>query len=102
MIGKFRWWHKSEVSTLLSNVRFQGQPGRHLLTLSSSQFDPTRTSAIQIGGGKQSAVAPRLPWQLARRPFRTAGQCPKLIVLGLADYDDAIPRKKGCPRPGTH
>src|SRR5258708_37317574 len=30
--------------TALGDVRFQGQPGRHLLTLSSSQFDPLRTS----------------------------------------------------------
>jgi hypothetical protein len=25
----FRSWHKSEVPTALSEVRFQGQPGRH-------------------------------------------------------------------------
>src|SRR5882757_4009593 len=29
--------------TVLSDVRFQGELGRHLLTLSSSQFDPDRT-----------------------------------------------------------
>jgi hypothetical protein len=28
----------------LPKVRFQEQSGRHLLTLSSSQFDPERTS----------------------------------------------------------
>ena len=27
----------------LGNVRFRGQPGRHLLSMSSSQFDPSRT-----------------------------------------------------------
>jgi hypothetical protein len=27
----------------VEDVRFQGEPGRHLLTLSSSQFDPERT-----------------------------------------------------------
>ena len=26
------------------NVRYQGQPGKHMLALSSSQFDPERTS----------------------------------------------------------
>src|ERR1700687_128609 len=26
--------------TVSGNVRYQGQPGRHLLTLSSSQYDP--------------------------------------------------------------
>jgi hypothetical protein len=29
-----------------SNVRYQGQPGRHLLALSFSQFDPTATLII--------------------------------------------------------
>jgi hypothetical protein len=33
-------WPKREVPTALTNVRFLGQPGSHLLTLSSSQFDP--------------------------------------------------------------
>jgi hypothetical protein len=37
----FWYWHKCEVPTVLSNVRFQ-QPRRHLLALSSSQFDPSR------------------------------------------------------------
>ena len=36
---------KCEVPTASSNVRYQGQPGRHLLAMSSSQFDPTETSA---------------------------------------------------------
>ena len=26
------------------NVRYEGQPGKHMLALSSSQFDPNRTS----------------------------------------------------------
>jgi hypothetical protein len=34
------FWHKCEVATALSKVRFQGQPGRHLLALNSSQFEP--------------------------------------------------------------
>jgi hypothetical protein len=28
------------------DVRFQGQPGRHVLMLSSSQFDPSGTFAL--------------------------------------------------------
>jgi hypothetical protein len=39
------FWHKCELPTALRKVRFQGQAGRHLLALSSSQFDPNRTSA---------------------------------------------------------
>ena len=46
-------WHFCEVPTASSKVRFQGQPGRHLLSLSSSQllslsssqFDPSATLA---------------------------------------------------------
>jgi hypothetical protein len=37
------YWHKCEVPTELSKVRFRRQSGRHLLTLSSSQFDPEPT-----------------------------------------------------------
>src|SRR5258708_12580078 len=40
LLSGVRWWHKCEVPTASSNVRYQGQPGRHLLALSSSQFDP--------------------------------------------------------------
>ena len=36
-------WHKCDVPTASSNVRFQGESGRHLLTVSSSLFDPFRT-----------------------------------------------------------
>src|SRR6202022_2427947 len=35
----FCLWHKCEVPTALNKVRFQKQPGRHLLALSSSLFD---------------------------------------------------------------
>jgi hypothetical protein len=40
----FRYWPKCEVPTVLGNVRFQGQSRRHVLTLSSSDFDPSETS----------------------------------------------------------
>jgi hypothetical protein len=34
------------------DVRYEGQPGRHLLALSSSQFDPQQT----LSGGKALAI----------------------------------------------
>jgi hypothetical protein len=33
----------SDLAVLDGNVRYQGQPGRHLLRLSFSQFDPNRS-----------------------------------------------------------
>jgi hypothetical protein len=39
LLQDFCCWHKCEVPAALGKVRFQGQPGRHLRTLSSSQFD---------------------------------------------------------------
>jgi hypothetical protein len=44
----FRFWHKCEVPTALGNVCFQGQPGSHLLTMSSSQLDPLQTSCLGV------------------------------------------------------
>jgi hypothetical protein len=35
------------MSLISLNVRFQGQPGPHLLAVSFSQFDPNRNSAIR-------------------------------------------------------
>src|SRR5260370_31430257 len=35
-----RLWHFSDQTLTLGDVRFEEEPGRHLLTLSSSQFDP--------------------------------------------------------------
>jgi hypothetical protein len=35
--------------TALSNVRYQGQLGKHLLALSFSQFDPERTLRLPLG-----------------------------------------------------
>src|SRR5712664_1379739 len=35
-------WHKCEVPSALSNVRVREKSGRHMLAVSSSQFDPTR------------------------------------------------------------
>jgi hypothetical protein len=36
------------MSLISLNVRFQGQRGPHLLAVSFSQFDPTRTSAARF------------------------------------------------------
>jgi hypothetical protein len=36
--------HETDMSSLLRNVRSQGQSGKHVLALSFSGFDPERTS----------------------------------------------------------
>src|SRR6266481_9373860 len=41
-----RCWHICDVPTASSDVPFQGQPGRHVLMLSSSQFDPLTNFAL--------------------------------------------------------
>src|SRR3979411_2580982 len=41
----FRSWHRTDMPTALRDVRFQGQSGKHMLTLSFSGFDPKATSA---------------------------------------------------------
>jgi hypothetical protein len=38
-----------------ANVRYEGQPGKHMLALSSSQFDPERTST-------EGLPSPRRPY----------------------------------------
>src|ERR1700674_2198730 len=38
------FWHESEMPTASRNVRVRGQSGKHVLVLSSSQFDPEQTS----------------------------------------------------------
>jgi hypothetical protein len=57
--------------TALGNVRFQGQRGRHMLALSSSQFDPPQTLAAIAGD------APHLHLPQAR-PKHPAGRLDKL------------------------
>src|SRR5258705_10802572 len=37
-------WHETDMPTLFRNVRSQGQSRKHVLALSFSGFDPTRTS----------------------------------------------------------
>ena len=39
-----RCWHETDMPTAVRDVRSQGQSGKHMLGLSSSQFDPTETS----------------------------------------------------------
>src|SRR6267154_4040413 len=41
----FRCWHETDMPTAVRDVRSQGQSGKHMLGLSSSQFDPQRTSS---------------------------------------------------------
>ena len=38
--GAVHTWHKCEVPTASGNVRVRGQSGRHVLIVSSSDFDP--------------------------------------------------------------
>ena len=39
-------WHVGDMPTASSNVRVRGQSGKHMLGLSSSQFDPSRTWTV--------------------------------------------------------
>jgi hypothetical protein len=39
-------WHETDMPTALRDVRSQGQSGKHLLTVSSSQFGPSRNSPL--------------------------------------------------------
>jgi len=39
-------WHETDMPILLRNVRSQGQSGKHVLALSFSGLDPTRTSTL--------------------------------------------------------
>jgi hypothetical protein len=38
-----RYWHFSDMPTVLSDVRCWGPSGKHLLAASISPFDPSRT-----------------------------------------------------------
>src|SRR5450631_4954266 len=80
--------------TVSRNVRFQGQPGRHLLTLSSSQFDPKATSAIARATTAQSSRACRAlagtydgAWNLLRRLL-------SLALLEALECGSLVPRWK--------
>ena len=39
-------WHETDMPTTLRDVRFRGQSGKHLLTLSFSGFDPQQTNVL--------------------------------------------------------
>jgi hypothetical protein len=40
------FWHETDMPTALRDVRSQEQSGKHLLTVSSSQFDPQQTLGL--------------------------------------------------------
>jgi hypothetical protein len=44
--------HEAEMSKYLGDVRCWVNSGSHLLALSISEFDPTRTSAVPAPGGR--------------------------------------------------
>ena len=47
-----RSWHETDMPTALRDVRSQEQSGKHVLPLSSSQFDPKRTrQMIRLADG---------------------------------------------------
>src|ERR1700736_6459632 len=46
------------------NVRFQGQPGRHLLTLSSSQFDPKADIGQSMARERNRAGRHQAGWRI--------------------------------------
>ena len=53
-------WHETDMPTALRDVRSQEQSGKHLLTVSSSQFDPYRKSRRWTDG--RAHVAKILAW----------------------------------------
>src|ERR1035441_1408792 len=57
-------WHRTDMPTLLSDVRCWDQSRKHLLAASISPFDPTETSNLIASGDDQVQVAIR--WPLAK------------------------------------
>ncbi len=55
--GAVHTWHEADMPTASRNVRFRGQSGKHVLTLSFSGFDPNRTSAYSITSSARSMIA---------------------------------------------
>src|SRR6267378_2032811 len=58
--GAVHTWHETDMPTALRDVRSQGQTGKHILALSFSGFDPTRTSADSVDQQLYSLKAERL------------------------------------------
>jgi hypothetical protein len=96
--------HFPEVPVPLVDVAYWGKTGRHLLAMSSSQFDPTRTSANRhsitssarastvSGIVRPSAFAVlRLDHQLVfgRRPHRKVGR-----LVAIEDSVDVAARER--------
>jgi hypothetical protein len=50
-------WHRTDMPTLLSDVRCWGQSGKHLLLASISPFDPLRTLALIRQSRRHERVA---------------------------------------------
>ncbi len=49
--------HKCEVPAASGNVRVRGPSGRHVLIVSSSDFDPTRSPSVHRSSGKNHCRA---------------------------------------------
>ncbi len=83
-------WHETDMATAFRNVRSQGQSGKHLLALSFSDCDPSRT------------YVPLAPTNENRRnrwgfwPLRHS-RLPNLIVGNLVRFmylEEAVPSAK--------
>src|SRR6266851_4221935 len=92
--------------TVLSDVRFQGYLGRHLLRLSSSQFDPSPTSPLRYPG-KPHPFTDTLASDKKRRivarctgPVSANGEARIKRKSGLRRGARLVPRAKQCQRCG--
>jgi len=61
--------HEPDMPTVLGNVRFREQRGKHLLGESISDFDPERTSAALTCSEKRLALAACRGAAMKRREF---------------------------------
>jgi hypothetical protein len=82
MKGDFRVWHNSEMPARLGDVRYRGQPGRHVLALSLTGFDPNRTKVLPVSRPKFRIAA----------DCRRTGRCAKRLVEQTALHLD-----RSCP-----
>ena len=60
-------WHETDMPKRLGNVRYWMNSGKHMLALSFSGFDPTRTYALATAGLKVGDIVALSP----SHPFTT-------------------------------
>jgi hypothetical protein len=98
------YWHFSDVPIRAINVRNRGKSGQHLLNLSFTAFDPTRT-----WGGRKSRYGVFGRWTIPldvrrfddRPPFLNLGLCSSARASGLCcsrgKISCALPRLSSFP-----